>query len=385
MKALIKEFINTGTGETDRELYKVVDQEFVLNKNFIAQSFYKSSETLVNGVESAPHNCVLPSWWYDLKDIPIKRREKIDLDTFIQKFVERLSEYIYGIWNPKAHHIILHSSGWDSRILSSIILDLYNKLGDEWLGDVMFVCWGEEAKSFYNIMSVEGWSDNQYIAFSKLNKEYLEYHLDFDNVWRRLNGTSNYPSSHFYWVLDMLRDKEMISNNLEGVELWAASYFNEMFAAMENKWVNSKIAIRTKLILRLLSKYSPRIDTIPKFIDMYYHSRYADFSSVLPCPLIQPLLNFDSLQLITQSKIRYPKDIRMRIVKYTNPDILNIPSLTDTIVQVPGNVGDRLKKQYKESWYGKQNKIRVYTDKITPSPWWAHWSAASFCEYLHNR
>jgi len=360
MKGLTKLFWNTENGEHSKRIYDLIPEGFTLDKGFVASSYYRTPKTIIKEVRTLPYNSVLPSWWATISRIPLKK-EINRLDAFMQRFIEILSDYIYSIWDPKTHHVILHSSGYDSRILSSIILDLYNKYGEEWLGEIIFVCFGEESKSFEKIMEVEGWDEDQYISLSKINsKSYLEDNLDFKTAFKRLNGPADYPISNCYWAIDELIKRDLAPS--KNTELWAASYFNEVFNKLQNSGRNS----------------------ISKFLKKYYYSRVVDFSSVIPVPFIQPLLNFGSIRHIIQSRVNVSSDIRLNIIHQINPSLSDIPRIPDVTVQVPTEMGDKLMKQYKESWYGKmnKNKVRVYTNQIQSSPWWSHWTAASLCEWL---
>ena len=362
MKSLTKLFWNTETGNLGKRIDNVVNDKFTLNKGFVASSYYRSPKTIIKEVRTLPYNCVLPPWWATVSRISINHK-KTKLNDFIQRFTEILSDYIYSIWDRKIFHVVLHSSGWDSRILSSIILDLYHHHGDEWLGDIIFLCFGEESKSFQKIMKVEGWNEDQYISLSKLKTpSYLESNLDFDTAWKRLNGPADCPISNCYWALDEIMRRDLAPS--KNTELWGASYFNEIFSRLQNK----------------------RINQVSGFLKKYYYSRVVDFSSAIPVPVIQPLLNLGSIRHILQSKVDILGDIRQRIIHEMNPELSDIPRIPDVTVRVPTRMGDKLIKQYKESWYGKRNKnkVRGYTDEIKSSPWWSHWTAASLCEWLNN-
>lgn len=362
MKGLTKLFWNTETGDHSKRIYEIVPDKFTLDKGFVASSYYKTPKTIIKEVRTLPYNSVLPSWWASLSRTPLKK-EITKPDEFIQRFIHILSDYIYSIWKPKTNHIILHSSCYDSRILSSIILELYNKYGEDWLGEIIFVCFGEEAKSFEKIMEIEGWNENQYLSLSKINsKSYLEDNLNFKTAFKRLNGPADYPISNCYWAIDEVIKRDLVPSN--NTELWAASYFNEVFNKLQNHSRNP----------------------LPDFLKKYYYSRVVDFSSVMPVPFIQPLLNFGSIRHIIQSNVNIPSDIRLNIIHKINPSLSDIPRIPDLTVQVPTDMGDRLIKQYNESWYGKRNKnkVRGYTNKIISSSWWSHWTAASLCEWIIN-
>ena len=70
-------------------------------------------------------------------------------------------------WRADAFHIVFHSSGHDSRIISAAIKQLLHKNGSEWLGNgLLFLSNRWEANEFNQIMQAQGWDESQYTAYT---------------------------------------------------------------------------------------------------------------------------------------------------------------------------------------------------------------------------
>ncbi|GAH77103.1 unnamed protein product, partial [marine sediment metagenome] len=54
------------------------------------------------------------------------------------KIANAIASVIERSWDPGQFHLVLHSSGYDSRIISKTIVNLRDKYGESWLGDVLF-------------------------------------------------------------------------------------------------------------------------------------------------------------------------------------------------------------------------------------------------------
>lgn len=74
-----------------------------------------------------------------------------------------LKEHLKLYWDASKPNLFLHSSGYDSRILSSILAELRDEGFD--LGTIHFRCHDPEGPSFLKIMRRQGWAPNQYSVF----------------------------------------------------------------------------------------------------------------------------------------------------------------------------------------------------------------------------
>lgn len=79
---------------------------------------------------------------------------------------------IAATWRQDAFHIVFHSSGYDSRIISAAIKQLLHERGSEWLGEgLLFLSDRWEASEFKQIMQAQGWDKSQYAAFEEFDED----------------------------------------------------------------------------------------------------------------------------------------------------------------------------------------------------------------------
>lgn len=85
------------------------------------------------------------------------------LDDYARLARDRLMEHIRSHWDASRPTLFCHSSGYDSRILSSCLAALRDEGFD--LGAVHFRCRPPEGESFLEIMRRQGWAPDQYSVY----------------------------------------------------------------------------------------------------------------------------------------------------------------------------------------------------------------------------
>ena len=70
----------------------------------------------------------------------------------IEEMYDILKNVIERKWDTTKTHVVGHSSGYDSRVMSQIIKELGEKHGDDWLGDVIYIETLGEKEGFKRIM-----------------------------------------------------------------------------------------------------------------------------------------------------------------------------------------------------------------------------------------
>ena len=360
---LKKQFRNKITGKISPKIYDVISDELTLNRSFRAVRYGRGLSTLFKEIEIVPYDKVISNKLLrKLQKIKHRSKDTI-LDLFIYHIKESLEKYIIDHWDSKKYHIILHSSGYDSRIISHIIKKIYSYKGKEWLGHILFVCFGDEQKYFKLIMEYEGWNKDQYNTLDK-DIDYLKWNLDFGTAWKSLNGPAQYPANNLNWALNQLDKKYFLNPN--NVQIITQSYFNETFLELGTRsW------------------------KIENWIKKYYLSTYSNFHSAINGQLLNPILNYETLKLIIESKFetKMPIDIREQILTKLDYDLACIPRSTNTPINLSNRTKDKLKKDYIRSWYGRKKKrsINLATIEFKYDNFWSQWSIASFIEYLINK
>lgn len=91
---------------------------------------------------------------------------------------ETLKKHLREHWDATRPTLFCHSSGYDSRILSSILAELRDEGFD--LGRVHFRCRPPEERSFVSIMATQRWEPSQYSVFRMPDTDPLDV-----GVWER--------------------------------------------------------------------------------------------------------------------------------------------------------------------------------------------------------
>lgn len=347
--------------KTDREstkIYDVIDGEVSLNDKYKVRRFYVNDHnTLFNEIVIVPYKNAVPQDWLVRT---VCKKSTLSKTDFINGVLETLKEYIKETWSKTKHHVVFHSSGWDSRIISTIIRQLYVELGDSWLGELKFVCMGSECKNVKSILEIEGWNSELGIIL-QLDDAYFMHNLNFQMVWKYVNGYAPYPINNSLWGVNELKRRHMIPESPSETQVWAASFFNELISFISNRERN----------------------TVNDFLKRYYYCTYAQFASALPYDFVQPILNEDTIRFFLSFKTKFPKNLRHLAVKKLNPKLVDVLPCPSTRPPIPVVHLDRVRGDYKNSWYGTNIlQSQKFTDKLMYSGWWSAWSTASFIEYL---
>lgn len=282
-----------------------------------------------------------------------------------------LCKSIYTTWNPSKPHMIPHSSGYDSRIISHIIKILHLTYGDNWLGEVKFICREPEGKLFENIMEYQGWSKDKFCVYHKnsMPGKYYTTLEDFNSLWKGHNGPSMYPVSPIFEFL-----KHLNYDN-RSAQIYSGGYFNETF---------------------LYGKGD--IESIIKwFYNYYYYSFSAGWNSkhLDKHELFCPILDNDITRVLVECK-SYPEwdySFRTRLLQSMDDNLFKLergtfgaPPPQNKYRVIDPNTCAMLEDNYRKSWYGKKIAPEAkMSNDLWHNPWWFHVISASLCNYLINK
>ena len=123
-------------------------------------------------------------------------QEEIGLEQLARLAVEAITGFIERSWEPDRIHVMPHSSGFDSRLISAILRRLGEKNGMDWLGQLYFVCWQPEIPEFLRLMVHFGWPARMIIPVYpwRQPEDYYRDILDFDFIGR------NYCEAERFWA-----------------------------------------------------------------------------------------------------------------------------------------------------------------------------------------
>lgn len=356
---------NSTTGQVSDKIYDFTDvDELTFNNKYHYRVSGADLQTPFKEITVVPYEEVLPSYWFNLMKVKPRTR-KVTLEGFMDGFKDALMKFIDKIWTPDKFHFVLHSSGWDSRILSAVLRELYEKRGRKAFGRFVFVCWGAESSAFRKIMQLKGWSRSDYLLLPQFDDAYYSYFFDFKNACKYLNGPSSYPLNEIYWALDVLRRNKKIRASDEKTELWFAHHFNYAF-------------------LQLIGR---RRNPIKAFLDENYYDLATNYLSSMPCKVISPIDGLEPMRHIIESDIDKQTGLRLRIAKKLNPELANIPRIHVPAGQlIPHKHLAQIKEDYDGSWYGRTIRQGLEVQPLLKHhPFWVHWSTASLIDHYISK
>ena len=157
-----------------------------------------------------------------------------DLKIFTEGLIKGIKEYLKENLKSGEKYLFLHSGGYDSRILSSCMRDLW----EEGLRfDVHFRCHQPEEPMFLEIMKRQGWSKDMFSVFTGAKENYY----NIGNKRNALNGWHNYNQSMNFWTDIVQNEKDYTLITGLGGELfkYIALHSKEFYPIRcENKNIN---------------------------------------------------------------------------------------------------------------------------------------------------
>lgn len=233
-----------------------------------------------------------------------------DMAVITPKLKAALKEYIVSQWNPNEKHLMFHSSGFDSRIVSGILAELRVEKGKDWIGDIHFRCHQPEGAMFERIMKAEGWDTTQYSNFC--GPEYDHY--DIGRADNPVYGFLPHFLNFNFWrdIVPSNKEKEYtLITGIYGGEMtdyptWGAKSLGLKFCdnSIMNRWLNY-----------ILDR------------GIYYSQIHEKFKR-----LILPFCSYSYLQAVTNiSTTMFSRNtigidsIRLSLLKSFKIDLVNIP------------------------------------------------------------
>jgi hypothetical protein len=354
---------------TSERYYEIVPKTVTLQKDpsSIYNPIQPRNMTVFKEIDIVPYEemCGKTALDFGLEVIP---SEQVSRKEFAELAFDVFKAAIYTKWDPNKFHVIMHSSGYDSRLVSLAIKSLYEEYGSDWFGNTVFLNSYWESEQFKRIMEYEGW-DN-YIIFNENAKkdEVFKGSFDFSQAWKQLNGGMiGWPLNGNWESIRWLQERELIPK--ENIQCIGGAGSNEISRTLHEG----------------------------KKIGWYFDWIYYHTLSTFPLKgrdWIFPFLNFDFISVIIKYGLEYnnKSGFSKNIIDQIEPDLNKIEriDLKELIEQGYTRISDNIIRKaiddYKNSWYGKY--VRPKEPAIKPSgkfeysTWWGMWNLASFCEYL---
>jgi hypothetical protein len=270
---------------------------------------------------------------------------------FLDGVIRELEAFVEDRWNDQ-FHMVFHSSGIDSRIVSKIIHRLYKKNGPEWLGEVLFVCFGPECDEFMKIMEYEGWRRDQYFPCQNM----LGACLYFEDAHNWLNG----PCQNALGLAVLEQIAVDISLAPPEYQLWSGYGANELFVAASG---------RGSLEARMRKEYRSEASV----------GRYRRRA-------LYPFRAHNVLCHVATSECRMGGSLRTAVLRRLDPKLLEFENVQwRNAMLVPAKLRAISIKSYEGSWYAENIKplhIENTTWRVMVRQWWRDWSAAAICQHL---
>ena len=260
-------------------------------------------------------------------------------------------------WIPEAFHLVFHSSGWDSRIISGAIKELLKENGPDWLGEgLLFLCNRWESVRFLRIMEAMGWPADQYAVYQEgaADEHFAEHAYD---SWR--SGPFPRPGN-FFWYLQDWAEKEglMPSGNVQAFTgLWA----NEIwwsFVRDPNHWLT-----------RVRRSYG-----VHMIASMPIKAQWEEY----------PLVSIPTLGILRKSKgIKHGNVLRREVGLFACPEAKQIKRTRagDGGHLLSERLRHELDEYYQQTEWGKRVEWEV-PECSGNSLYWGRWSSALLIDKL---
>ncbi len=298
----------------------------------------------VVGVESEPV--------YQMPGAPSLNPLAVDMEELRMRIVYQIE----SAWREDAFHLVFHSSGYDSRIISSAIKNLLWKHGSEWLGKgLLFLSNRWEANLFRQIMRAQGWDKSQYLAYTEGDDE---EHFSRAVYNMHLCAPCPIPGNLWHYLPQYaIESGAMPSYDIQAFTgLWANESW-ECFLKDQNPWER-----------RIHKHYGHHVmASLPVMADWVEH------------PLVSDVI-INSIQNMGYND---GKKLRMDLAHYMCPEAKNIKRRASHDRKHPISI--RMQKEldeyYKQTYFGQKVPWNVPRDSEF-SPDWGRWSLALLAEEL---
>ena len=362
-------YCNVETGERSTDYASLLPDRLTLDKTFTASRFKRRTErrTLFREVVTAPlGDLVTPA----LRGLFNLKRDRDFSGAVLVEMRALLRDAVERSWRPDLFHVVMHSSGFDSRGISWTIKELVEEKGEEWLGPgVLFLCSIREGAEFKKIMKHEGWDESRYAVVKDgvpMSEYYTDSLLGFGRAWQRLGGASAIPVNLFWYPVEWAAREGLIPT--ADVQMYTGQWGNTI--SDPGSAFGREAGLKKAMIL-------------------FYYSVL--FQRPFNCvDLVHPYADFGMARLTGSLKARLSAgfNVRKAFVRSLDEKLMdgfvNMASNGDREVPIASWIAEKIMLDYDKSWYGRKVRPgarprRWWTEF---DPFWSYWSSASLCEHL---
>lgn len=276
-----------------------------------------------------------------------------------------LETAIEAAWDSQKHHLIWHSSGNDSRILSGILCKLVNKNGINWLGKTLLICHPPEhicCEAYLESLPEKYLASLLYVPNRYQETDYWEELTSFDTIAQVTNGIW-LPSAFNYRLWKSLHTNIV----RQPVQVFSMAFCNE---SMDTIWTDTY----DNFVLGILN------NVIYSFLGISF--TYIKMNA----ELITPAVSHDVIR--ASAKAKGISGLRQKVLQAVGQDLDRTPRYSgqantplDPYRKLSKNTIRTCQATYNASWIGRRLRLECI-DTFTQSKWWNAYSAAALCEYL---
>jgi len=358
-----RRYRNTETGKVSMNMADLIMGEMTVRKDFSSTgNKWKEFKTLFKEIDIVPYTEFIPEE-YNFKF----KNNKIGKEEVCERFISALTNSVKNNWDNSKFHVVQHSMGVDSTVLSCIIKRLYDSGGIG--GEIFFMCYEPEGIIFRKIMEHEGWPEKNYGIYNEgaPGREYSKKALTMSEAWKMFDCVWKWPMWNRVWAVEEFREKGIIPMNDGDIQYHGAGGVDEL--------VRSNPTFPTSLYGFL--------DTI------YYHVAPSYWAGTLH------VMDTEVLQLLIENDWGVKNDgylaLKREWLGLLDPTIVELPNslhgLQIDYRRIEPSIVKKMIADYKASWYGKNADPEIVDtadDVIQYSSWYGAWSAAVITEHLIN-
>lgn len=361
-------FTDSEIDYTSMDFVSVLPDCLTLDKSYRSARFLQKHRTLFREVNFAKIDDATTPWMRAVFDRPIGVYQQTQEELFRDMHDAFLS-YVADNWESDCFHVVLHSSGYDSRYLSWALRELFDEKGSDWLGDVLFICSKWEGYTFKRIMRYEGWHDSRYVVIDEDlpdNEYYSNTLLDFRNAWREYNCYCAIPVNITYWPVKRAIQQGLVPDD-ELIQTWTTQWGNTVQDDGNGPHGGKGIEA---------------------LYEQFYYSilgarpTYGDY-------ICKPFESIDFADVVIRSSVRLGYSLRTAYLQWLDPTLAAFTNMNadgDRHRKIAPHIMDQVMRDYHNSWYGRDLFPNAQPEHATTEfqTFWHHWTAASLCEYLRD-
>lgn len=262
-------------------------------------------------------------------------------------------------WRSDKFHVVFHSSGWDSRIISAAIKRLGEKNGPEWLGAVLYLANRWEAEKSGDIISSQDLED--FVAYIG-GEHFYSSLINFGYVWKKTNAPTPLPGNLWWYLVDRPQGMGLLPEDSE-LQGFSGYWANETWKCFARGGLE---------------------DWLKKYTGWYYYNVMAALPQKIPL-MEYPMTDVKVLRMIPHARGGNGDRLRRAVADFACPEAKDIPNLglDDRGHPIAEWLRDHCRKVYAGSWYAQNVRKDWETPETSEfSNEWGWWGLASLCEEL---